>query len=205
MVAAAGLVAVERRDEGGCPQLDEAAGERIELVQPNVGIVLGDHTSSYDGDYSGTLYITTRQLIWLSDRDLHRGYAVDFLSLAMHAISRDTGAYPLPCIYTQIERGDNDEYEIGEDEDEESEESEITNSGDLSKVSEMRLVPADSNALESIFQVLCACAALNPDPEGDEVLAGGLTNINILSQQETAEGLVQDSRFEDAEEELEDG
>lgn len=44
-----------------------------------------------------------RRLVWLSDEDVHKGYAVDFLSLTMHAISRDTEAYPQPCIYTQVQ------------------------------------------------------------------------------------------------------
>jgi hypothetical protein len=51
---------------------------------------------------SGTLYVTTRRLVWLSDDDLECGYAVNFLSLTMHAISRDQDAYPQPCIYTQV-------------------------------------------------------------------------------------------------------
>jgi len=38
----------------------------------------------------------------LSDEDVHKGYAVDFLSLTMHAISRDEDAYPKPCIYSQV-------------------------------------------------------------------------------------------------------
>jgi hypothetical protein len=38
----------------------------------------------------------------LSDEDVHKGYAVDFLSLTMHAISRDEDAYPQPCIYSQV-------------------------------------------------------------------------------------------------------
>ena len=43
-----------------------------------------------------------RRLVWLSDEDVHKGYAVDFYSLSMHAISRDVEAYPQPCIYTQV-------------------------------------------------------------------------------------------------------
>jgi hypothetical protein len=43
-----------------------------------------------------------RQVIWLSDVDRAKGYAVDFLSLSLHAISRDPEAYPSPCIYAQV-------------------------------------------------------------------------------------------------------
>lgn len=40
--------------------------------------------------------------MWLSDVDRSKGYAVDFLSLSLHAVSRDPEAYPSPCIYTQV-------------------------------------------------------------------------------------------------------
>ncbi|KAI4324001.1 hypothetical protein L6164_023568 [Bauhinia variegata] len=50
---------------------------------------------------NGTLYISTKQVIWLSDVDKAKGYAVDFLSLSLHAASRDPEAYPFPCIYMQ--------------------------------------------------------------------------------------------------------
>lgn len=43
-----------------------------------------------------------RQVVWLSDVDRAKGYAVDFLSLSLHAVSRDPEAYPSPCIYTQV-------------------------------------------------------------------------------------------------------
>lgn len=43
-----------------------------------------------------------RQVVWLSDVDRAKGYAVDFLSLSLHAISRDPEAYPSPCLYTQV-------------------------------------------------------------------------------------------------------
>lgn len=41
-------------------------------------------------------------MIWLSDVDKDKGYAVDFLSLSLHAVSRDPEAYPVPCIYTLV-------------------------------------------------------------------------------------------------------
>lgn len=42
-------------------------------------------------------------MIWLSDVDRAKGYAVDFLSVSLHAVSRDPEAYSSPCIYTQVE------------------------------------------------------------------------------------------------------
>lgn len=43
-----------------------------------------------------------RKVVWLSDVDREKGYAVDFLSLSLHAVSRDPEAYPSPCIYAQV-------------------------------------------------------------------------------------------------------
>lgn len=40
--------------------------------------------------------------MWLSDTDRERGYAVDFLYISLHAVSRDPEAYPSPCMYTQV-------------------------------------------------------------------------------------------------------
>uniref|UniRef100_A0A803MTS0 Uncharacterized protein n=1 Tax=Chenopodium quinoa TaxID=63459 RepID=A0A803MTS0_CHEQI len=43
-------------------------------------------------------------------------------------------------------------------------------SSGISKVKEMRLVPSDPTQLETLFEVFCECAELNPEPMlgGDE-------------------------------------
>jgi hypothetical protein len=101
----------------------------------------------------------------LSDEDVHKGYAVDFLSLTMHAISRDEDAYPQPCIYSQIDGGEDEDEEYEEDgtDDgaEELLESENHGSvGDFSHVTEMRLVPRDASSciLHSPFKPLSLSA-----------------------------------------------
>lgn len=43
-----------------------------------------------------------RRVVWLSDAEKDKGYAVDFLSVSLHAVSTDPEAYPLPCIYAQV-------------------------------------------------------------------------------------------------------
>ncbi|WOL19321.1 chloride conductance regulatory protein ICln-like [Canna indica] len=154
---------VESCDGGianGHPRLDSDAGEELMRVEPGVAIALGPRAI----ESPGTLYVTTRRVIWLSDTEKGKGYAVDFLSLSLHAVSRDPEAYPLPCIYTQIELEDGDE--------EDSDGSDSENSGDLelSIVSEMRLVPSDPGQLDTLFDIFCQCAELNPEPhqEGEE-------------------------------------
>ncbi|TQD97436.1 hypothetical protein C1H46_017015 [Malus baccata] len=59
-----------------------------------------------------------------------------------------------------------------EDDEDESDGSDSERNGDLdlSKVTEMRLVPSDPNQLDALFEVFCECAELNPEPiqEGEE-------------------------------------
>ncbi|KAB2598541.1 chloride conductance regulatory protein ICln-like [Pyrus ussuriensis x Pyrus communis] len=141
------------------PVLDAVNGEELMHVQPGVSIVLGNQPS----EFPGTLYISTKQVIWLSDTDKAKGYAVDFLSISLHAVSRDPEAYTSPCLYTQIETEDDEDESDGSD-------SECNGDLDLSKVTEIRLVPSDPNQLDSLFEVFCECAELNPEPiqEGEE-------------------------------------
>ncbi|KAL1203868.1 Chloride conductance regulatory protein ICln [Cardamine amara subsp. amara] len=155
MVAGLGEFTLRTGDGFGKPVLDESNGEELMHVQPSVAVVLGNRPV----ESPGTLYITSRKLIWLSDVDMAKGYAVDFLSISLHAVSRDPEAYSSPCIYTQIE--------VVEDEDDESD-TESTEVLDLSKIREMRLVPSDSSQLDTLFDVFCEGAELNPEPVEDE-------------------------------------
>ncbi|KAJ4953664.1 hypothetical protein NE237_030496 [Protea cynaroides] len=149
----------QRTGEGtGQPILDAENDERLIHVQPGVAIVLGNRAP----ESPGTLHISTKRIVWLSDVDMQKGYAVGFLSVSLHAVSRDPEAYPSPCIYTQIET------EAGEDEESEDSDSECEQTLDVSKITEMRLVPSDPNQLESLFDIFCQCAELNPEPEEEE-------------------------------------
>ncbi|XVF53973.1 hypothetical protein PTKIN_Ptkin05aG0143600 [Pterospermum kingtungense] len=140
---------------GGELVLDTDNGEELVHVQPSVSIALGNRAP----ESPGTLYITTKQVVWLSDVDRAKGYAVDFLSLSLHAVSRDPEAYHSPCIYTQIETKDDDDESESEGSD-----SECNEVLDLSKVTEMRLIPSDASYLDTLFQIFCECAELNPEP-----------------------------------------
>ncbi|KAG4992455.1 hypothetical protein JHK87_025912 [Glycine soja] len=115
----------------GEPVLDSDSGEELMQVQAGIDIVLGD----LPRQSPGTLYITNKQVIWLSDVDKTKGYAVDFLSISLHAVSRDPEAYPLPCLYTQIDTGEAD--------DDHTDSESIHIPQDLSNIAEMRLIPSD--------------------------------------------------------------
>ncbi|KAG6493301.1 hypothetical protein ZIOFF_048280 [Zingiber officinale] len=132
-------------DDDGRPLLESDDGEELMHVEPGITIALGSRPM----ESPGTLYVTSRyqchthsvscflsflrcewilhEVIWLIDADKGKGYAVDFLSLSLHAVSRDLETYPFPCIYTQIEIGD-------EDEESESSDSESNDDLELSKV-----------------------------------------------------------------------
>uniref|UniRef100_A0A1D1XLD0 Chloride conductance regulatory protein ICln n=1 Tax=Anthurium amnicola TaxID=1678845 RepID=A0A1D1XLD0_9ARAE len=145
-------------DGNGLPRLDAEGGEELMHVQPGVAIALADRPP----ESTGTLYITTKRVLWLSDTDRARGYAVGFLSLSLHAVSRDPEAYAFPCIYTQMET------EAIEDEESEDSDLECNEELDLSKVTEMRLVPSDPGQLDALFDIFCKCAELNPDPNQEQ-------------------------------------
>ncbi|XP_042401186.1 chloride conductance regulatory protein ICln-like [Zingiber officinale] len=120
-------------DDDGRPLLESDDSEELMHVEPGVAVAL----DSRPMESPGTLYVTSRRVIWLSNTDKGKGYAVDFLSLSLHVVSRDLETYPFPCIYTQIEIGD-------EDEESKSSDSESNDDLELSKVTEMRLLPSDA-------------------------------------------------------------
>jgi len=108
---------------------------------------------------SGTLYVAEECLCWISDNGL--GFNLNYPSISLHAISRDLNCFSSECIYLMVDAEISDNItnqngaEIREDEDEEDE----------SHITEVRFVPQDKAALETIFQSLSTCQALHPDDE----------------------------------------
>ncbi|CAK0786113.1 hypothetical protein CVIRNUC_009326 [Coccomyxa viridis] len=139
----------------GMPVLEEDEDEELAKSYPAVAVTLG---SSHDLG-SGTLYVTTRRVIWQAAAGSRRGLYVEFEHINMHAIASDQSAARKPCIYMQLEPSTS---AFADTTDAEAEEE-----GDATP--EVRLVPEDSSTLEDLFQTLCDCAALNPDPgDGDD-------------------------------------
>ncbi|XP_006661660.1 chloride conductance regulatory protein ICln [Oryza brachyantha] len=201
----------------GAPRLNAAAGEELVRVERATAVALGPRTP----EPAGTLFITTRRVIWLSEVEKGKGYAVDFLAVSLHAVSRDPEAYPSPCIYTQIETED------GSDEESDESDSEANREIDLAKVTEMRIIPSNPCQLDGLFEAFSHCAELNPDPnaesdeengwahgnEGDEDMTDGsdaeceFSDVNPIGQTDAhdithavVELQINDQRFEDAEE-----
>lgn len=209
----------------GHPVLDTSGGEELMHVEPSVIISLGNRLV----EAAGTLYVTTQQVVWLSETDINMGYALDFLSMSLHAVSTDPETFAFPCIYIQIDNdgvdGSSDESEDSECEDNQN--MEHTDAFSLKQITEMRLGPSDPNNLNTLFNVFCECAELNPDlrpgqDENNEWNFGGnhmisfddsewmmsensTLPIGLLDEQQDLSRTLQelnmnDQRFEDAEE-----
>ncbi|KAL3373547.1 hypothetical protein AABB24_005495 [Solanum stoloniferum] len=171
------FVAERTGDGAGQPFLDTDNGEELMHVQPGTAVVFG----SRPPESPGTLYITSKQVVWLSDTDRSKGYAVDFLSVSLHAVSRDPEAYRDPCLYAQIDNGVEDDESEGS-----SDEGDV--SSDLSRITELRLVPSDPNQVDTLFQIFCDCAELNPEPiEEEEEEHNWIFSADQLEHQEAEE------------------
>lgn len=141
-----GLTEFNAVDTSSRPQLED--GEDLAGDYAHVGLQLGDD----DRSEVGHLYISSRRLIWLKSGEPPKGYFATFPTITMHAISQE----PHPCIYAQLESTSSDSI-VDEEE----------------PYPEIRLTPTDSTELQNIFETLCQCAALNPDPVDEEDSDGG--------------------------------
>ncbi len=120
-----------------------------------------------------------RRVIWLRTPEPVKGYFVTFPAITMHAISQE----PQPCIYAQLEPPSNDNNDSNDEGDEElypeirlipsepdkCESTLASNWVDTASHSCADAQPWYVTAVQEIFETLCQCAALNPDPvdEGD--------------------------------------
>lgn len=120
----------------------------------------------------GTLYVAETQLSWFDGAGL--GFSLEYPAIGLHAISRDVSAYPQEHLYVMVNGkvGDENEAEMAEKAaDEEEDDNDSSSSGDDEEdgaITEIRFVPSDKAALESMFSAMCECQALHPDPEDDD-------------------------------------
>ena len=84
-------------------------------------------------DHHIVVSLICRRVIWISQEDQSRGFAVGYRAIMVHAVSRDPEAYDKPCIFVQLD-SDFDE-SIEEDEEVQEDAPEV--------VSELRLAPTD--------------------------------------------------------------
>merc|ERR1711924_90519 len=128
---------------GDCPVLLE--GEKIELEQDNCKLYFDQENKG-----EGKMVLTNERVMWLSTADAALGYAIDYPTFIMHAISRSKETFDFACIYCQLQSDAEDDEEA--------------------EIPELRFVPKDDAQLEAIFKTFSEMSALHPDPcqSGDE-------------------------------------
>uniref|UniRef100_A0A3P8XLB5 Methylosome subunit pICln n=1 Tax=Esox lucius TaxID=8010 RepID=A0A3P8XLB5_ESOLU len=111
---------------------------------------------------AGTLYVAETRLSWFDGSGM--GFSLEYPTISLHAISRDLSAYPQEHLYVMVNAKlrmqENAHDEENEDESSDEDESEV--------ITELRFVPRDKDALESMFSAMCECQALHPDPDDED-------------------------------------
>ncbi|XP_018430464.1 PREDICTED: methylosome subunit pICln [Nanorana parkeri] len=110
----------------------------------------------------GTLYIAESRLSWLNSLGL--GFSLEYPSISLHAISRDTAAYPEEHLYVMVNAKLAEKDETEAKMDEESDEDD----DDEGPITEIRFIPEDKADLGEMFSAMCDCQALHPDPEDND-------------------------------------
>lgn len=167
------------------PVLNAEEEEQLSCSYSSVELVVGDPGSSVG---TGSVFVTTRRLVWVPDSSSggaaasSSSIACSYKQISMHAVARDTEAFPKPCVYIQLDEGSvGMGAEAEEDEGEEQEEEESA---------ELRLVPAQDSEVESLFQAVCDASALNPDSDMEEEAGAQL----FFDEAEVLAGLPDDQR-----------
>uniref|UniRef100_A0A671UA57 Methylosome subunit pICln n=1 Tax=Sparus aurata TaxID=8175 RepID=A0A671UA57_SPAAU len=120
----------------------------------------------------GTLYVAETRLSWFDGSGM--GFSLDYPTIGLHAISRDVSAYPQEHLYVMVngKLGDENEAEMAEKAPDDEDDDSISSGGDdddeEGTITEIRFVPSDKAALDSMFSAMCECQALHPDPEDDD-------------------------------------
>jgi len=155
-----GLATSVELDLNGRPVVSVDEGEQIAHSYPCVELVITDDMTSLG---SGTLHVTTRRvlhgaaspwaatlcwlptpaprlprrrIVWVGGGSTAASVGMTYPQVAMHAISKDPAAFAKPCIYLQLDEGDEaGALGAGGDEGDEEEEEE--------PAAEVRLVPSD--------------------------------------------------------------
>ncbi|TNN01515.1 hypothetical protein fugu_010897 [Takifugu bimaculatus] len=148
------------------------------LVPPTEGVrhEQPETTVEVDGQKlgSGTLFVAEALLSWFDGSGM--GFSLEYPTIGLHAISRDTSAYPQEHLYVMVNGKLSDENEAEMREKAAGDEADSGNSDDDGDddddddgvITEVRFVPSDKAALESMFSAMCECQALHPDPEDED-------------------------------------
>ena len=197
----------------------DAAGKP--LLGPEEAITFtADHTRLFlrteKDEGEGTLFVTTKHLIWMNN-ERSAGYRMEYPYMLLHAVCRDTSAFPYPCLYAQLD--DEVEEEAFQsasmrqtmpaaaasaasasaagagassiDEDGADDDDEEAGGAD-EPISDLRFVPSNPAILDALYKAISACAALNPDSdlsdgEGDFMFNADEIRAGVRGQMGDAE------------------
>ncbi|KAI8975671.1 regulator of volume decrease after cellular swelling-domain-containing protein [Mycotypha africana] len=120
-------------------------------IQKETALLISPPLAGHQGPIFGQLSVCEDQFYFYSE-DANSGIAVEYPDIIIHAISRQEGQ---PNIYCQLDSGlFFPNQQLPEDKEERRE-----------TVTELRLIPKDTGALEGIYLAMSECAALHPDEE----------------------------------------
>ncbi|OWF56704.1 methylosome subunit pICln-like [Mizuhopecten yessoensis] len=108
---------------------------------------------------NGTLFITETIVAWQNVEG--KGFSLNYPKISLHALSRDTSAFPQECLYLMVEGKLPEEVDPSERQDSEEEEEE----DESQVITEVRFVPSDKSSLQTMFSSMSDCQALHPDEQ----------------------------------------
>ena len=131
-------------------------GESIEL-QCRADVVIGA-LESEPATKTGSLFVTTARVVFCPDDDDNaQPLAMNYQSIALHAVSRADAPYAARgCVYCHIDGGADGAPATERDDDDEDASVEV------------RFVPHEPTTVDAVFTALSACAELNPDTDDDD-------------------------------------
>nr|XP_043887281.1 methylosome subunit pICln isoform X2 [Solea senegalensis] len=144
------------------------------LHPPTEGVRLeqAETTAVMDGQRlgCGTLFVAETRLSWFDGSGM--GFSLEYPTIGLHAISRDVSAFPQEHLYVMVngKLSDENETEMAEKAADDDGDDGSGSDGDDEEgvITEIRFVPSDKAALESMFSAMCECQALHPDPEDED-------------------------------------
>jgi nucleotide-sensitive chloride channel 1A len=125
----------------GAPAMEE--DEDVHYTAPHCQLHFGEDRPQG----TGTLFVTTRRVVWVSSAEPAKKFAIYFRDISMHAITRDTSNFPFPCVYCQLDADDVIEAQFSQ--------AEVIDA-------------AAADILRDIFDAFSHGAVLNPDEEEEE-------------------------------------
>jgi len=105
-----------------------------------------------------SLYVTQSRLSWIMESG--QSFSLEYLSINMHSISRDTKSFPHECLFMMVEGDLSSKAEAimrGE--------TPLTKKENEDAISEIRIVLPDSSLLQSLFDHMSDCQALHEEQQ----------------------------------------